>query len=375
MALVLAVAAGRGGPARGADAWGLPLADYSSDTGFGFGAMGGLAWGQPGAWSRSDVELYLYGSTGGEQFHSIWLELADIAHLPLIVSLYGGYSSSQFDNYCGHPGEDACATPAGEQRYAFRHTEGYGGLSAQWRLPASHWSVFGGWSGALVLAGIPRAPTPWPDSLYAEHFPDGEQGFSSTMQGGVAYDTRDDEAEPSRGIWADASLRGGSSAWGSDWAFVGTNVTLRTYAPLFSERLVSATRVGVDFVSGEQPTTDMSSTGGVQGYHALGGAGFGRGIRYGRYRGQVKALGQQELRASLFSFDVLEQPLTIGTVTFVEGGWVAHSPTELSDSAAATSTGAGLRVGWNDFMLRADLGVSPAEHWQPYVYIDFDHLF
>ena len=375
LAVVAAGAMGVTSPARAADAWGLPLADYSSDTGLGFGAMGGLAWGTVGTRPRSEVELFLYGSTGGEQYHSVWFATHGVAGRPLGLDVSAGYASSQYDNYCGHPGEDACTNTVEGTRYAFRHTEAYGSLSAQWHLGLSHWSVFGGWSGALHLPGIPREPTPWPDSLYAERFPDGEEGFASTLQVGVAHDTRDDEAEPSRGLWADLSLRGGSPAWGSSWAFVGGNATLRTYAPLGTDRLVAATRVGLDVVGGQQPTASLSSTGGLQGYQALGGGGMGRGIRYGRYRGQVKAVGQQELRASLFSISPLGHTVDFGAVTFVEGGWIAQGPTEMSDAAAAWSTGAGLRVGWNDLLLRADVGLSPVEGWQPYVYVDFDHLF
>jgi hypothetical protein len=363
------------GPAQAVESWGLPLADFTSDSGLGLGAMGGIGWYEPGPLGSVELDLYLYGSTGGEQYHALDLDLDGIGGGPMGLSLGGGYSASQLDNYCGSPGEDACAGPSLGHRTAFRHSEGFGYLSLRWRRPPSPFSVFGGWAGTQHWAGVPREPSPWPDSLYAERFPEGEEGFSSTLQAGLVLDTRDDEAEPSRGVWADASVRGGAPAWGSDWSFAGGNLTLRGYAPLGTERLTSATRLGLDLVAGEQPTSEQSSTGGVQGYGALGGAGFGRGIRYGRYRGQVKALGQQELRAQLLTLTPLEQRVSIGGVAFVEGGWIAARPDDLSDAAAAWSTGVGLRVGWRDFMVRADLGLSPAEDWAPYLYVDFDHVF
>ncbi len=359
--------------------WGIPMVDYSTDTGLGLGVMGGLDWGErPSAPElyRHSLELSLYGTTLGEQDHGVWFETIDVAERPVRLSGGVGYASSRLDLYCGRPGETDCQAADVDPRYAFRHTQGYADVLVQRRLGATPWSLMGGWSGSVLRAGVPSEPTPWPDSLYAERFPEGEEGVYSVALVGVVHDTRDDELEPSRGTWADASVRGGAKAWGGAWSFVGGNVTARQYVPLGTERLVSATRVGVDLVHGEQPTAALSETGGVQGYEALGGAELGRGLLYGRYRGQAKVLGQQELRATVVAVPTRWEVLSLGAVGFVDGGWVADSVSEPAHTATAWSTGGGLRIGWGrDFLLRTDVGVSPVEGWQPFVYVDFDHLF
>ncbi len=374
-ALFVALAMGSSPPAVAAEAWGLPMADYDSDTGLGLGAMGGLSFGATRGFGTAEIELDLYGSMGGEQFHGLWIELDELAHRPLRVSLGGGYASSRWDTYCGTPGEDACATTTDETYTAFGHSSAYADLSAEWRFGPTPWSLFGGWSGAVLMAGIPRAPEPLAGSLYAERFPEGEEGLESTVQAGLAYDTRDDDEEPSRGVWADLSLRAAAPAWGSAWSYLGGNATLRTYAPLGGERFVLASRLGTDIVFGDQPTAQTGSTGGLQGYGALGGGEIGRGIRHGRYRGQVKLVGQQELRARIGTISALSQTIEVGGVGFVDAGWVAHKPTALTDAAAAWSTGVGLRLNWNDFLVRADLGLSPAEDWAPSFHVDFGHVF
>jgi len=369
------MAMGSSGPAVAVEVWGLPVADYTSDTGLGLGAMGGLSLGTTRGFGAAELELDLYGSTGGEQYHGLWIELEELAHRPVTLSLGGGYASSRWDTYCGTPTEDVCATATDELRTAFSHTAAYADLSAAWRLGPTPWSLFGGWSGAYRLVGIPRAPEPLPGSLYAERFPEGEEGLESVLQAGLAYDSRDDDEEPSRGVWADVSLRGAHPTWGSDWSYLGGNATIRTYAPLGGERFVFASRLGADLVFGDQPTAQTASTGGLQGYGALGGGELGRGIRHGRYRGQVKLVGQQELRAHIATVAIRKQTIELGGVGFVDAGWVALDPQELGDAAAAWSTGAGLRLSWNDVLVRADLGLSPAEEWSPSVYVDFGHTF
>ena len=102
---------------------------------------------------------------------------------------------------------------------------------------------------------------------------------------------------------------------------------------------------------------------------------MGRGVRAGRYRGQLKALAQQELRGIAWAFTLWDEPGSLGGVGFVDAGYVAARLDALDDAAAIYSAGGGLRVAWSDFILRADLGASPAEAWAPWFYLDFDHIF
>jgi hypothetical protein len=101
---------------------------------------------------------------------------------------------------------------------------------------------------------------PYPDSLCAAVFPDGERGFLSILQASVMVENRDNEPASSRSYWFKGSLRGaapywgsGWSYWGSGWSYFGINTPLRGYLPLtqdgrvvglheWSRKDVSATR-------------------------------------------------------------------------------------------------------------------------------------
>lgn len=367
--------------------YGVPMFDYTSDTGLGLGVTGGVTWYRGDAAPyKVALDLFAYGTTRRLQDHSAWLDIVDVGDRPLRLQLWLGYASTHIDNFCGTPGAADCAPTPPEtigddgvsRYYQLRHTEGYGGLLALRGLDegASPWSVIGGWSGAYYLPGVPSDLTPYPGSLYARDVsPEGERGMHSAPQVGVMFDTRDSELNPTRGIWADATLRAAVRATGSAWTHAGGALTARAYAPLGTDRLVSATRAAVDVTAGERATVELLQMGGAQRYVAFGGPEMGRGVRYGRYRGQVKALAQQELRGEAWRFEIWDAPGWIGGVAFADAGYVAAALDALDDAAAVYTAGGGLRIAWDDFILRADLGVSPVEGWAPWFYLDFDHVF
>ena len=67
----------------------------------------------------------------------------------------------------------------------------------------------------------------WSAETHPQDFPDGETGFTSVLQAGVMVDHRDSEIAPTRGYWAEASVRAASWLWGSQWSYVGANLILR----------------------------------------------------------------------------------------------------------------------------------------------------
>ena len=67
---------------------------------------------------------------------------------------------------------------------------------------------FNGWRVGWYIPGTLLEPGPWPGSLYARLYPNGEPGISSVPQVGITIDNRDQEPAPSSGYFAEASLRG-----------------------------------------------------------------------------------------------------------------------------------------------------------------------
>ena len=352
----------------------LPTFDFTTDTGFGFGVAGGLYAHRDGIQPyKSAIELDLYATTKRIQSHQLWLEVLQLADRPLRLQVSAGFAASVSDNFCGIAGEPDCtggsAGDLDSSEGLVRYSAPTGMLSLLWEPPSWPLGLMGGWYGARYRPGVFQETTPYADSLYAALHPDGETGLYSTAMIGVRRDRRDDEIAPSRGLQADASVRGSHAAIGSRWSGAGLNATAIGYLPL-QESLVSATRLVVDRVWGEIPTLELSRFGGWSPGSGLGGD-MGRGIRADRYVGRRKAMGQQELRWMPMRPSVLGRPLGLGVVGFLDAGVVADG----ADSVAAWGTGGGIRIEISDFILRFDMGFSPVEYWQPYGYLDFGHAF
>ena len=85
----------------------MPTFNYSSDTGFGFGARGKaqrVANGVTPYWMS--IEAQLYGSTGGTQMHFLSIDLPSIAGSGWRVEALGGFRRNVAAHYYGlgdHP--------------------------------------------------------------------------------------------------------------------------------------------------------------------------------------------------------------------------------------------------------------------------------
>ena len=238
--------------------------------------------------------------------------------------------------------------------------------------------VVGGLRVEYLLPGDFSDPSPWPGSLYEQDFGEGEQGFVSVLQAGAMLDNRDNEPAPIRGYWIEASVRAATPVWGSSWTYVGFNTTLRGYTPLGTERVVLANRLVLDGIVGDAPVRELANPGGTQRYTGYGSLNAGRGIRQRRYIGEALLMNQTELRVLALPLDIAGVPIDVHVLGFGDLGFVAA---ELSDAGSMfqtplPSTGGGLRLAFDkNFIIRADVGVSPIEDWSPSVYIDLRNVF
>lgn len=230
------------------------------------------------------------------------------------------------------------------------------------------------WTGQLLGEG-----RPYPGSLYEQDFGEtGERGLVSVLQAGVMLDNRDNEPAPHRGYWIEGTLRAAPRFLGSQYPYVGFNVTLRGYVPLFTDRLIFADRVVVDGISGEAPIRELATPGGFQRYTGYGSQFIGRGIRQRRFIGEALAANQAELRWLAVPFTVAGVDVDIHVVGFVDVGFVGA---ELRDFGRMFRTplaggGGGLRVAVDkNFIVRADVAFSQFESAPGGLYIDVDNLF
>jgi len=383
---------------------GLPAINYNSDSGFGYGVLasvykydGGTA---PYKWSTT---LLLYKTTKNVHVHRIDFDLLDAFDQPLRLTGRAEFYATLTDHYCGVDPAVYCDSGVGlgdggvaveraddlgltgterddfiRRYYRIRQMTPNGTVNALYKvndLPHKL-EIMAGWWGQYLIPGSFGETGPWPDSKFDEDFPGGQSGFWSNLQAGVSLDNRDNEPAPTKGYWAEASLRGGHKFIGSDWDYVGYNLTLRGYASPFGPRAVFTTRAVADGVFGEVPATGMSRPGGRQIYAFYGGQRAGRGVRSGGVIGKARFMDQMEVRLLAASPEVMGTTIDIHPVGFFDTGYFAADHSSLNDGAFVYGYGGGLRLAFNkNFIIRADLGFSPIENNSMQVYIDVRNLW
>ena len=383
---------------------GLPAAAYSSDDGLGGGIIGSI-YRYDGLTAPYKAELYFlfYVTTKGVQTHRLQLDLLNAFDTPLRITTRADFSVTNSNNYCGYlpPGDcsletaEAAAEAAGfspgsddyetfvGRYYKMRVLDPSLFINVRYKLKDKPHAreVFGTYLASYQTPGNLSERDSYPGSLYAEDFPDGEEGFVSRLQAGYMWDNRDNEPSPIRGYWSEVSLRGAHRFTGSSWDYFGWNATHRAYTPLGTERVVLADRLVLDGMVGEDiPTSELVRAGGSQIYWFFGGQRAGRGVRSRRVMGRVRTMNQTELRATVWSpvlFDKLLIDVT--PVAFLDMGYWAWDWDTIGDpdqSAFVYGTGAGMRLAFNkNFIIRVDAGFSPFEDYNMQLYIDVYNLW
>lgn len=401
--------------------WGIaavPKFTVDSDNGIGLGVRGNAYWYR---WDqqpyKTAIGFQAFVTTKLVQHHYLFVDAIDAFNLPLRLKGEVGYFQSRSQNFCGFGNATTCdpavidrqAADLGldpvergllrQSYYRVRFLRPYANAQVRWRLNQKphEISVFGGWRGHYYIPGDLVDENkdgaidlfPYPNSLYAARFPQGERGLASVLQVGAMVDNRDNEPAPRRGYWIEASIRGATPFWGSTWTYAGVNTTARFYIPLLSDDVILASRYVLDLTVGDLPLQEMIRVGGTRDYTAFGGAQFGRGIRVQRYPGRIKAMMQQEVRWELPDFDLWSQNIRFGFAGFFDAGWIGHDwniPTSPSGqspqgfggdpSRVAIGGGVSLRFTWNrNFVMRLDIAFSPDERYVPQVYSGPNHPY
>lgn len=201
------------------------------------------------------------------------------------------------------------------------------------------------------------------------------------LKAGLVYDTRDEEAFPTKGIWADAILSFAPTFLG-DWEHSYTKLTLafRQYLGFGSRNFVFAYRLGYQgTLSGTVPfhmqphivpaiMLGASSEG-------LGGSRSLRGVMRNRVVGDGIILGNAEVRWRFLNTVVMKQKVYVGTNVFADFGKVVDKIDFQINAGSFTgvnpedyfapgtevlhmSGGLGLKFGLNDnFVVSVDYGV------------------
>jgi hypothetical protein len=389
----------------------LPVFGLNVDEGVGGGVLLAVhRYDDDSEAFRDDFALRFFVTTRLVQRHELKWEGLEVFDLPLRLYTRLGLLTTVTQNYCGTGNAVSCdpdravdaAVDAGlnegsagyddfvRRYYLTRFIRPHGELLAWWRLNDAPYTieVMGGARVAWFIPGDFLEDGPYPGSLYAVSFPNGEPGVSSVLSLGATIDHRDVEASPTRGFFGEASLRGATPLWGSTWTFVGVNIAGSLYTPMPLD-MVLATRTIVDVILGDAPTEELAQIGGTRDHTAFGGQWIGRGLREHRGIGAIKVIEQLELRREIVDFVVFGARVDVGAGVFGDAGWIGAAADDFGGGARVDGgavrdvgsttrilfgVGAGLRIVLNRALLmRLDVAWSPFEDRTPAFYTPFGH--
>ena len=183
------------------------------------------------------------------------------------------------------------------------------------------------------------------------------------LEGGLQYDSRDNETVTRRGQFHSAVIRF-SPRVGTElpYAYERLNLTARFYTtPVHNVTLLF--RVVGDTLLGDPPFYELAR---FDETPAIGGSKAVRGVPAQRYYGKVKLFGNVEMRNDLLHFSVHHKRMVLGAALFADGG---RSWTQFGQSnPALDGTGLGLKYGLGGglrlqegqtFIVRGDIAWSP----------------
>lgn len=339
----------------------LPLLNFTTDRGFGFGGFGAGYWREGGDEKTpysAMLALQLWFTTGGYQYHKLMLDLPHVAGSDLRLDLFGGYEAWDGAWYFGSGARRPRRIAADLDENYYRSGIDGSLLVSNVRVPLGGQAVaFGGITFRYATV------TAYSGSLLATEKPIGSDGgFLGQAGVGVLLDTRDQEPSPNRGIFSELSLRGAAQGWLSDFGYLGVNVTHRQWFPLMpGGRLVWALRGAIDLSTEGRPFFQKHILGGSQ-FVELGGNSSLRGLLVGRYRGDVVVLGTSELRWKMLEARVYSAELALTLNGFLEAARVSDWGDLSEGSPFYPTLGIGPRLTLNRlFVLRADFGVGVDE--------------
>lgn len=395
---------------------GLPLANYDSNTGLGFGVRGYYYYNG----RRSDplfgytpyffrVFLQLFATTGGLQFHWLDVDAPTVLGSPFRLRSQLIFQRNTEQHYFGLGSRAMQPLGFTGSPRTFKHFDDYqAALDApdslgQTRnrydqylmvqpllLLSLQRSVLGGLVWPLVGLGFSNtgvfddyrskgpniAPTRLQQDCAAGVIHGCDGGWNNFFRLGVALDTRDYEPDPNRGLFVDAALDVGSRVLGSGYEWARFMLAPRVYFDPFRRwvDLVFAGRATFQvqsqsspfFAMNFLPYTEDPRTG-------LGGLRTLRGYKQDRFVGPVMGLLNAEVRWTFLRFETLRQRFALIAVPTLDLGATYDRVSAMRLRGWKRSQGGALRISWNQAtILTTEYAFSDEDSA---FYVNFNHQF
>lgn len=356
----------------------VPVVGGSTDLGFGGGYFAGIARNKKGydpfLWNIDSSALitFKYSASGG-----FTVPYQDIYARLTVPRLFGGalrleirpsYTWETID-YWGLGNASSTLAPANSPSGYFAYQRGHPQFDVDVRGKiADH---FSGRVGFRYIQNIIRVPS---DSKLAEDARSGSAEVRRLLgplrshavvlfKYGLQFDTRDNETSSHSGTFDTLDLKlspGGTGEF--PYRYGEATLNLRAFLAISKPALTLALRAVGDYMFGNVPFYELAR---FDDTFALGGTTGVRGVPGERYYGKVKAFGNVELRAELFTFRALGKPVTFALVPFFDAGrlWADTSAQPELDGRGVGlkyGTGGGIRLqSGSSFVIRADVAWSP----------------
>ncbi len=409
----------------------LPVVSFDSDMGFQYGALSSIYnYGDGSRYPEFDHMFYVEASKftkGGSIFRfayegdqiieGVRLNF-DLGYLPDDVSAFYGFNGYESVYNAGWEDQDS---PDYQSRMMYKHKRnlfrttadfvgdmGMGKL--QWSAGIGYYDfTIGSVDIAKYNEGVdPTDPDYLPSlddvpGLYENYVDWGlipaaeaEGGTLVSLKAGLTYDSRDNRANPNRGIWTEAGFfYSPSFLSSSENDFLKFYITHRQYFTVVKNRLTFAYRVGYQTtISGETPwyaqnlmviTANRSAFS-----EGLGGSKSIRGVLRNRVVGDGIAYGNFEARLKAVKFKFINQNFYIGINGFLDLGKAVSLIDTTIPTGIATADyfdvgaedlhvgyGGGLKVVMNqNFIVSIDYGMASDERdGSSGMYIGLNYLF
>jgi len=335
----------------------IPLLNFSSDDGTGYGLRASLYdYDGKSIPYRRAYSIQAFFTTGGKWVHHL---RADIPNLRpgQRLEFEAKYEKEDFANYYGD-WDNKDLKNVNKEDKTFKQVNPslklmwIRDLRKPWRLRAGFQLEHRDITPNAAEGNILHDQQPQPLGI--------EGGLLFEVNTSLRYDTRDDYTNSTRGILEEFLLEYGIGAGGN---FNGVRLSYehRHFISLLTG-LVLAQRANADLTFGDLPFYK-----GLE----LGGSSTVRGLAASRRRGQGRVLLNSEVRWQGLQLSHREQLFT-GLLLFWDVGQVFKRQDGPSLGGWSNGAGAGLRFHWHSTIVRADYGISGSRRG---IYITFSQLF
>ena len=368
----------------------LPCVSYNSDLGVQFGVCADI-FNYKGVYPDYRQRFYVEASSYYPSFQTLLHAQFDSKYL--IPGIRTTFSASwQYDPYFQffgfngvEPFDPALFSNAETRTARYLYKRSMVRVLADFQGPiAGHLNWIGGLSywyygtSDLVNKDYDPENTLYHDFRQKGLIKDDEiSGHRLEIKGGLAYDTRDNEAAPNRGIQAEVYLNGSPSFTGDGYNYLRLVAHFRHYITLWENRLVFAYHLGYQGTFGNAPfyTQQNISTLYLRqtSTDGLGGMNTVRGILVQRLVGNSYVWLNSELRLKLFSFKLFNQNFYVGINPLFDAGFLptlykgeelaAYYGTTVEDLKAKAilphlSAGGGLKLAMNqNFIVSVEMAM------------------